>query len=131
MVDVAAGLREAVTNERGDVPVVLHYQNSHARMTPFRTSRDNFASTRLRILGLFAPREVLGLLARQLVDVLDRVTEAADLHRVELRVHAAARRGHADSLHELHVVAWESELDEIRAERRRPDDHRVVVDRVP
>ena len=60
---------------------------------------------RLRLLRLrLAAREVPSFLARELVDALDRIAEAANLERVELRVHTAREVRDADALHKTLVA---------------------------
>src|SRR5690606_31930363 len=73
----------------------------------------------------------LGVVAADLVDPTDRVAEAVDLDRVELRVNPAAERRHADAHRELELRARPEELDEIGPKRSGPDDQPVVVDDAP
>src|SRR5262245_6062499 len=63
-----------------------------------------------------APREIAGLCTRHLIDAVDRVAEAVDLHRIEFRVHPAADLRDPDHMGPLQIVALELELHEIGIE---------------
>src|SRR5690349_23778377 len=103
----------------------------YTRRAPERTSSREPKEGPWLALSSSAAHEIAGLFARHLIDAVDRVAEAVDVDRIEFRVDAAAELRQSNHLRELEVVALEFELDEIRVERRRPNDDRFVVDDVP
>src|SRR5688572_3065689 len=122
MVDVAAGLHQAVTDERSDVLVVLDDENSHvpppyARVRP--SVRRALGREDRPLLRSGAAHELASLSARHLIDAVDRVAEAPHFDRIEFRVDAAAELRDADGVRELQIAALERELDEVGIERSR------------